>query len=431
MNAEFEATLIECLSALDAGESIEQLLARFPAESAELRPILMTAAALPAFRMEPSEAQKIASRKTFLSRAAELRKSTTRRRFVFGAMPRLASALVASLVLVVVLGGGAVAASGSALPGDPLYSLKRTVENVRLALTLDSANRSALQDQFDQARRLEANALLDAGRETEVEFSGPIESIQPNSWVVAGLVVRINAATQIVGQPQNDRLARVRGVTGLNGLTASFITIEGGDDQTPTPLPTSTPPVLPTSTPTPPATQEPEPTESRPTRQPTSAPTRVPTRVSTPQPAEIEFTGAVDSIGGDTWSINGAIVFITNETQISDGIGVGQRVKVKALRFADGRLVARKIELTGDGGGQANGNDNQNSNQNQNQNENQNGNSNENQNGNDNENHNGNSNDNGGGGNDNGGSGGGNDSGGGGSNDNGGGGGNDNGGGKH
>ncbi len=396
MTAEFETELIECLSALEAGESVDQVLTNFPADAPELRPILTVAAALPAFKMSPSEAQKIAARAAFLKQAAQLHKPTAQRRFFFGAMRHMAATVTALALILVVLSGGAVAASGSALPGDPLYGLKRSVENVRLALTNGAAH-ADLENDFEQARVREANALLDAGREAEVEFHGPINSIQDNGWIVAGLVVHVVTDTQVVGVPQIDRLAQVRGLTTSDGLVARTISVEPGDEASPTPTPSPSPlPTLaPTATPT--AVPTLEPTEPRPTRAPQPTwtpvpPTQVPTAEPTQVPAEIDFTGTVES-QGDSWSISGVVVAVTTNTEIKGNIGLGQRVQVKALRFADGRLLALSIELREDSGNPP-PNDNQNHNGNHNENQNSNDNRNENRNGNANHNENGNENDN-------------------------------------
>ena len=405
MNAELEASLIECLDALERGEPVAHILARYPASAAQLRPLLTTAMTLPAFRMEPSEQQKMASRQAFLDQAATLRQAQQPRR-ASRLMPRFAMFFAALSVMLAVLGSGAVVASGSALPGDPLYPLKRTVENARLAFTADAAARTALRAEFETQRRLEASALLEARREIEVEFSGPIESIQANAWVVAGLVVRIDGATQISGTPQLDRWVTVRGRTQRTGLRALAITIQPGDDPTsvPTVLPTITPLPMITITATPNPIVLPEPTEPRPTRAPPPTPTPAPTA----RPTAIEFTGSVDSIGAATWVIDGATVSVNAATVIAGNISVGQRVKVQALRDANDRLVAQRIELINDGGGGSSGgeqngnsndngstNENGNSNEDGNSNENGNDNGNENQNSNDNQNHNGEDNQNG------------------------------------
>jgi hypothetical protein len=360
MNVEFEIKLIEALDALDHGEPLDAILARYPESAADLRPMLSTTAALPTLRMQPSEAQKMKSRQAFLKQGAALRQAS-QRRTKLGFVPRLATMFAAFSVAFAVFGGGAVAASGSALPGDPLYGLKLTVENARLTFTVDTAARTALQAQFDQQRRREANALLDAGRETEVQFSGPIESIQPDAWVIGGLVVRIDANTQINGRPQIDRLANVRGLTGRTGLRALVITLEQTAEPTPevptaTPEPTDTP--APTATPNPIVT--PEPTEPRPTREPPTA-TPVP-----PKPVSIEFTGSVNNQTATSWIIDGATVVIDANTVFKGNIGVGQRVKVQALRYANGRLLATQIELLSDGGGGGGGDNGQNGNSNDN-----------------------------------------------------------------
>ena len=173
MDAQLEVKLIECLEALAQGEPAEQILARYPQESAQLRPLLAAAAGLPALRLEPSEAMKMKSRQNFLAQAEMLRRTSPRK--AMGFLPRLAVGFIAATIVAIVLGTGAVAASGSALPGDPLYSLKRTVENVRLSTAGSPVAREELQHEFDQRRRDEANELLDAGRTNEVDLTGVIE----------------------------------------------------------------------------------------------------------------------------------------------------------------------------------------------------------------------------------------------------------------
>jgi hypothetical protein len=356
-----EVKLIECLDALAQGESVERILARYPQDAAQLRPLLETANGLPALRLEPSEAAKMQSRQKFLAQADLLRRTTPRK--TLGFLPRFATGFAAAALVAIVLGAGAVAASGSALPGDPLYGLKRTVENTQLSFSGSATARESLSDQFAQRRRDEINQLLSAGRPGEVEFTGTIESVQPEAWIVSGLVVQIDANTQIVGMPQIDRLAEVRGLTGPNGLRASSISIESPSEPaiTPTPEATETPQATetpePTTTTAPTTTATPQPTT-------TPRPTAMPQPTATAQPVEVEFTGSVNAIDAGTWTIDGTTVIVNASTEIRDNLTVGQRVKVRALRYADGRLVATRIELSDDGGGGTgpNGNGNQNEN---------------------------------------------------------------------
>jgi hypothetical protein len=370
MDTQLEVKLIECLDALAQGESIERILARYPQEAAQLRPLLETAAGLPALRMEPSEAARMQSRQKFMAQADLLHR--TKQRKTMGFLPRLATGFIAAMLVAGVLGTGAVAASGSALPGDPLYGLKRTVEEVQLNTASSPAQRQELQRKFEQRRRNETNELLDAGREGEVEFTGTIEAMQPSAWIVSNLVVQLDANTQIVGTPQINRVAEVRGATSPKGLRASSISIESSSEPGITPTPEATE--------TPQAAETPEPLESTAPmttvtpppatpRQPEAAPRPTATGQPTtaPQPAAVEFTGSVNSINEGTWNIDGTIVGVNNDTEIQGTINTGQRVKVKALRFADDRLVAVRIELSeGGSGSDSNSNDNQNSNENHN-----------------------------------------------------------------
>jgi hypothetical protein len=413
MDAELEIELIECLDALAQGESVERILARYPQDAAQLRPLLQTAVGLPTLRMEPSEAVKMRARQKFLAQAAALRIPAKRQGWAF--LPRFATGFVAAALVAVVLSTGAVAASGSSLPGDPLYGLKRTVENVQLGTTGSPVVRDELQREFEQRRRDEANRLLDAGRESEVELTGPIESIQPGAWVVGGLAISINASTTIVGTPQLNRLAEVKGVTGPGGLRATSITIESASeaDQTPESESTATPAMREiTATPQPSATSAPT---HGPGTQPAATPRATarpqPTAPATAEPVEVEFTGSVQAIDGASWSIDGTTISVNANTELVGSINLGQRVKVHALRQGNGQLIAMRIEPIEDGGGGGgdqpkstptpkptenhngnrnsnDGNGNSNDNRNENRNENENRNSNDNRNGNRNENEN-------------------------------------------
>lgn len=382
MDAEFEVKLIECLGALEAGQPLEQVLARYPEAADELRPILNTAVGLSAFRMMPSEAQRMKSRRAFLAQAQALQPQAKRGFAAFGPWARLAVTFGAVVLVIAVLGGGMIAASNSALPGDPLYGLKRAVEDTRLALT---GNNATLSAQFEEARRIEINALLDAGREAPVAFRGPIEFIQSDRLIIGGLVVRRTDDTQIIGSLRLDRVAEVRAMTGPDGLVASSIVVAGPDDATPTPAP------QPSATPQPTITATPrpgpvEPTEPRPTRLP--APTVTPAPPPTARPVEIEFTGVIDAMGDPQWSIDGTAVTVNAQTELRGNLGVGRRVNVKALRMGNGQLVALSIEVIDDNPG-GNTNDNQNGNDgNHNDNENHNDNKNDNHNENDNHNNN-------------------------------------------
>ena len=78
-----------------------------------------------------------------------------------------------------------------ALPGDFLYSIKRTSENVQLALTFDETRRNELEHSFDQRRLEEIEQLIQQNRVAVVDFKGILETKGENLWVVEGHTVFI------------------------------------------------------------------------------------------------------------------------------------------------------------------------------------------------------------------------------------------------
>jgi len=80
---------------------------------------------------------------------------------------RIATIVLAAAVGLMLLGGTAVAASGSALPGDLLYPVKRAVENVDLALHHGASARAKLHLEFARRRLDELSQLLAKRRNGE------------------------------------------------------------------------------------------------------------------------------------------------------------------------------------------------------------------------------------------------------------------------
>jgi uncharacterized membrane protein YgcG len=297
MDAQLETKLIDCLDALESGQSLDRILSRYPDDAAALLPLLEVAADLSRLRMEPSRAAEAASRRNFLTQAQATGPTPLWQRL----FPSRLVVAFASLVLALVLLGGGVVASASALPGDQLYGVKRTAEDLRLSFAPTLASRDQLASQFEQERREEIRELLTLDREAEVEFSGPIESISADEWLVGGLTVRVDPTTHISGVPAIGQRATITGGTVNGRLFATTIVIEPGE--LPAPAPTATPTTRPSITPSRTAsltattaptstvapTDTPVPTlvpttTPRPTQQP--VPTRLPTAVPPPQPTD-------------------------------------------------------------------------------------------------------------------------------------------------
>ena len=174
-----EEVLAESLAALEQGEGLEAVLARYPGEASELRPLLEMAAWMGARRgaVEPRAGFVKASRARLLGRVAAPQLSWWQRLglwwsglFVGGRRYALQLALVVVMLACLVLGSSGIAyASQGTLPGDVLYPVKLGVEQVQLWANLDPAQEVRLHMQFSQRRLDEIEALVSLGRYQDVK----------------------------------------------------------------------------------------------------------------------------------------------------------------------------------------------------------------------------------------------------------------------
>jgi Domain of unknown function (DUF5667) len=135
---EFDNIFNECLEHLLTGqETIEQCLQRYPAYARELEPLLRTVVLMHKVAdVKPSDEFRARARYQMQLKMAQTGAPAKRPARV---VPRWAIAACTAM-LVFVLGGGAVLASQNVMPGNLLYAVKLTAENiqVRLAGSTDS-----------------------------------------------------------------------------------------------------------------------------------------------------------------------------------------------------------------------------------------------------------------------------------------------------
>ncbi|MFN3373114.1 MAG: DUF5667 domain-containing protein [Chloroflexus sp.] len=225
MDKSLENILNNCIDALAAGESLEEILARYPAEAAALQPLLTTAASLFELATEPSAEARIASRRAFLQQAAIYRPKPA-------FWQRLTLIAAGILMLLMLVGGGLAWAAESALPGDPLYAIKRSVEQIQLTF---NANNEQLSARIEERRRSEVTALIQRHREVAVEFSGKLEEVTPQRWSVSDIPVIIDSTTQVQGQPSIGSEVVVSGrtisaISAVQATTIIVITSTNDDD---------------------------------------------------------------------------------------------------------------------------------------------------------------------------------------------------------
>ncbi|MCX6058043.1 MAG: DUF5667 domain-containing protein [Chloroflexi bacterium] len=206
-----------CLQELEHGVSLENILARYPKLADELRPILkasITSRMRSVAISSPSPEAIRRGRAKLLQRASEMReaKATPRRR-VISMFQRLALSL--GLTATFLLSGtGLVGASANALPGENLYPVKRTWEDVRLLFIFDDSARNALKSQFGNERLQEVNELITEGRHELIQFAGIFMQVNGTNYV-SGLAVQVPANLQI---PENGTAIIITGRTNAQGF---------------------------------------------------------------------------------------------------------------------------------------------------------------------------------------------------------------------
>ncbi|WP_329788765.1 DUF5667 domain-containing protein [Lentzea sp. DG1S-22] len=87
-----------------------------------------------------------------------------------GARARLAVAAAAVLCLLLSLTGMSVLLSRDALPGDPLYGVKRTTESASLGLTFDEQDRALKHLEFAASRVTEMETLADRSSQESAQI---------------------------------------------------------------------------------------------------------------------------------------------------------------------------------------------------------------------------------------------------------------------
>jgi len=331
-----------CLQALEQGETIDAALARFPALAADLRPILETSLHARTLGGLPlPEGIQHRGRARLLQRAAEMReaKHAPRRSWLVQFRP-LAVALM--LVVFFLSGTGLVRASTTSLPGDNLYPVKRTWEDVRLLFTFEKVQRVNLEMEYETERLGEIGELLAEGRIEPISFSGYVTAQTDSQWTVSGIPVAITAQTVLSGEPVTVGTAvTVYGMTTLAGSVEahSINTVPAG-----TPIPT----------PKPEDENEPDDDEGGESLQETEP------RASSDNEAndsgqdsqsgeKSKVEGVIQSISGDIWIINGQSVDV-NGAEIVGAPAPGATVTIEGYVDANGVFVATKVILGNSGG---------------------------------------------------------------------------------
>src|SRR3990172_3919917 len=173
MTRELDEALQSCLELIRGGEeTLESAVARYPEFEDVLRPQLVTALWIASHRdvLEPRPGFVSASRRRLVARIqqeSQVQRPLTWRERLQQAwtMQKVAPvAFVFILLLFLFVSGTIVSSSQKSLPGDDLYTVKRSLEEIALATTFDQTTGAELNVRLTRQRLDEWLALVDENR---------------------------------------------------------------------------------------------------------------------------------------------------------------------------------------------------------------------------------------------------------------------------
>ncbi|MBK8794130.1 MAG: hypothetical protein IPN59_13640 [Holophaga sp.] len=154
----------DCLTLLEQGETLDEILQRYPQQAAELRPMLAAAGqlhqeltAIPV----PAAAQNL-SRAKFMKAAsiAQADQRSSKAKWLFWLpwisfrqvrlSPYMRATVMLFLIFSFIGAFGAVRVSARAIPGDVLYPVKRAAEQTQLLLAQGQDQKLRLEKSFDE-----------------------------------------------------------------------------------------------------------------------------------------------------------------------------------------------------------------------------------------------------------------------------------------
>ncbi len=291
----------DCLTLLEQGEALDEILQRYPQQAAELRPMLAAAGqlhqeftAIPV----PAAAQNL-SRAKFMKAAsiAQADQRNSKAKWLFW-LPwisfrqvRLSPYMRATVTLVLIFSFigvfGAVRVSARAIPGDVLYPVKRAAEQTQLLLAQGPDQKLRLEKSFDAERLNEIQILTSQSKSmTEIDFGGPVESIG-SAWKINGLVIKTDSQTKIDANIAVGDYANVHGTLFADGAV----------------------------------------------------------QASEIKSHKLEINGVISKIAADRWTLDEVEIQINSRTQISGEPKIGSQALAEAVLLGDGKWLALEITL--------------------------------------------------------------------------------------
>jgi uncharacterized membrane protein YgcG len=360
-----------CLNEIGNGVEVDSVLLRYPEYADELRPILE--ASLKANEIAvpvPPADVVLRNRAKLLQHAAQMREAKVRSSRRMWSVPlRRALVTLAVIGILFISSTRLVSAASTSVPGDNLYPVKRTWEDVLILFTFNTQSRAALEVEHENERLTELSEVFAQGRSVEVDFSGLVTRQNGNVWLVSGIPVAVSTQTELPAQPiaVGDAI-HVEGATQQDGavLAREIKLLPAG-----MPLPTLNDDDSF-------EVQEEHSGESNQGSEDSSGkgsggelPSLEATQTSGQdsnsdsfsevEPKDQALNGTVESITGDIVVVDGQIMNVSS-AEIKGTPKVGSSVKVEGYRDPNGLFIVTKIEfqssVSNDSSGSGSGSDN-------------------------------------------------------------------------
>jgi len=159
----FESVFEKCMEDIVCHDrSVRDCLAAYPDYAGDLEPLLATVAvSRKAAGISPREDYKARARYEFYSAVAQMREKP--KTPWFKRSIGWVQVGISAVVALMITGGGVIAASGSSLPGQPLYGVKVFAEQIQVGLTFSEDARTQLYANLADRRVDEIITLATAG----------------------------------------------------------------------------------------------------------------------------------------------------------------------------------------------------------------------------------------------------------------------------
>lgn len=324
-----------CLQELENGADIESVLARYPDLASELRPILNASinARMRSFSVsDPSPEAIRRGRARVLQRASEMReqKNAPRKRMI-PIIQRLAVSFTLT-ALFLASGTGLVGASSTALPGENLYPVKRTWEDVRLFFAFDSDHKEFLENEFESERLNEVGELLAEGRHETIQYAGVFMQVNGVTYV-SGVTVLIPDNLQV---PVNGAAVVITGRTNAQG----FVEVESIEL-----LPQGA--IVPLGEPVEvenDSASESDSEDGAVSESGNEAQENTASATPKPTPKSFELNGTIESISNNILVTNGQTFYLGN-AKIDGVLQPGVNVEIKGYYASDGSFIATEVKV--------------------------------------------------------------------------------------